>query len=102
MRFRGWLIAAGVALGILSWVMLRYAGMRIGIAVTLVNSIVLVLAVIFERFRYKPLLDSVPEGGDWTESGERFVDPTTGRLVRVMFSPSTGERLYISTTKMRR
>lgn len=34
--------------------------------------------------------------GAWRPSGERFIDPETGRLVEVWFEPSTGERRYVA------
>ena len=34
-------------------------------------------------------------GTAWKATGERFVDPTTGKLVEVRYDPSTGERAYV-------
>jgi hypothetical protein len=56
--------------------------------------LVLVGAVLVERWRYKPL-DGERPGPDWVATGERFVDPETGRLVTVFYRPATGERRYI-------
>ena len=36
-------------------------------------------------------------GRNWPSTGERFVDPTTGKLVEVRYDPSTGERAYVDT-----
>ncbi|MBV8149224.1 MAG: hypothetical protein JO092_09050 [Candidatus Eremiobacteraeota bacterium] len=33
-------------------------------------------------------------GNGWQTTGERFVDPTTGRLTEVRYDPKTGERTY--------
>jgi hypothetical protein len=65
------------------------------------------LAVAFERARYRSELAEHgseppgPGGGDPERPGppfratdERFVDPTTGRLMRVYVDPATGERRY--------
>lgn len=49
------------------------------------------LGTIFER-RYKPLRDGRP-GPDWRDTGERFIDPESGRPVAV-FTSATGERQY--------
>jgi hypothetical protein len=52
----------------------------------------LLAAVLFERWRYRP-----PAGADpvqWQVTGERFVDPETGRQMQVLFNPRTGERRY--------
>ena len=36
-----------------------------------------------------------PSGDHWRPTGERFVDPETGRLVTVWFNQATGERQYV-------
>ncbi|MGH7736735.1 MAG: hypothetical protein ACREMP_02515 [Candidatus Tyrphobacter sp.] len=51
----------------------------------------ILIGTIFER-RYRPKLKS---GGDWQATGERFVDPTTGKLTEVRYDPKTGERRYV-------
>jgi hypothetical protein len=56
---------------------------------------ILLLAALFERWRYK-LLAARPPGPDWQDTGERFVDPESGKLVTVYFHPTTGERRYIA------
>lgn len=38
-------------------------------------------------------------GRDWQTTGERFVDPTSGRLVEVRYNPQTGERAYVDAGK---
>ena len=48
-----------------------------------------------ERWRYKPLADRSP-GPDWAATGERFVDPETGKLVTVYYHPANGERRYVA------
>ena len=61
-----------------------------------VGAIVLV-AVLFERSRYRPLVDRSAAG--WETTGERFVDPTSGKLVEVRFNPQSGEREYVEVQK---
>ena len=58
-------------------------------------ALLLVGGLLIERWRYKPL-SAHPPGLGWEPTGERFVDPETGRLVTVYFHPSTGERRYVA------
>lgn len=46
---------------------------------------------IFER-RYRPKSSA---SGPWEATGERFVDPTTGKMTEVRYNPQTGERKYV-------
>jgi hypothetical protein len=57
----------------------------------LINSIVIVGALIFEKHRYQPGSSST---SGWQATGERFVDPTTQKLIEVHYNPKTGERDY--------
>ncbi len=54
----------------------------------------LTLGVFFERVTYKRLV-SGPPGPGFVATPERFVDPTSGRLVQVYTKPETGERAYV-------
>ena len=54
---------------------------------------VIVCAVAFERWRYKPMLSAPGEGFEATP--ERFIDPASGRPVRVFVHAATGERRYV-------
>jgi hypothetical protein len=36
-----------------------------------------------------------PDGKNWRETDERFVDPDSGKLVTVWFDADTGERRYV-------
>jgi hypothetical protein len=62
-----------------------------------VNGIILVSAVLLERKRYRTRVDRTQ--GHWQPTGERFVDPTTERLVEVFYNPATGERDYREVAK---
>ena len=53
---------------------------------------VLLLAVLAERWRYRPPTRS--EGGEWVKTDEQFIDPESGRPVHVLYNPRTGERRY--------
>ena len=48
------------------------------------------LAILFERGRYRPKLT----GTQFTPTPERYADPVTGELIRVYVDPATGERDY--------
>ena len=56
--------------------------------------ILLILGTLFERWRYTQSGNETG-GKRWESTGERFTDPTTGRIVEVMYDPVTGERRYI-------
>jgi len=56
--------------------------------------VLLLIGLAIERWRYKRLA-ARPPGPEWQATGERFVDPETGRLVTVYFQPATGERRYV-------
>ncbi|HET6277043.1 MAG TPA: hypothetical protein VFE16_14030 [Candidatus Cybelea sp.] len=38
-------------------------------------------------------------GSGWQSTSERFVDPTSGKLVEVRYNPRTGERAYVDGGK---
>jgi hypothetical protein len=59
---------------------------------TLFGGGLIVLGTLFERWRYKNR--NVSASGDWQATGERFVDPETGREMEVLYDPNTGERRY--------
>ena len=50
--------------------------------------------LVFERSRYKEILDR-PPGEGWTASNERFIDPASGRAVTV-WEDRTGRRVYVA------
>ncbi len=61
----------------------------------IIGAIVLV-AVIFESSHYRPKIDRSAPG--WEPTGERFVDPTSGKLLEVRYNPASGERDYVEVT----
>jgi hypothetical protein len=67
-------------------------GVAFGGVQTVVVGAVIVLATLFERWRYRNGNASVD--GDWQLTGERFVDPETGKNVEVLYDPQSGERRY--------
>jgi membrane-bound ClpP family serine protease len=58
----------------------------------LVLGAMVIIGSVFER-RYRN--NQIPTGADWQASGERFVDPTSGKEVEVLYNPRTGERRYV-------
>ena len=69
-----------------------FAGTESGWPMT-VWGLVLVVAVVFERWRYRGREQMA--SGEWQATEERFVDPESGRLMQVFYQPTTGERRYV-------
>jgi hypothetical protein len=55
----------------------------------------LLIWVVFRKGGYKRRPLDVPPGGDWRFTGERFLDPPSGEMLEVWYSPRTGERAYV-------
>jgi hypothetical protein len=73
-----------------------YAGRGLGATLRLaVPGLLLIAAAVLERWRYKRVAGTRP-GPDWVATGERFVDPESGKLVIVYYRPSSGERRYVA------
>jgi hypothetical protein len=53
---------------------------------------ILIIVTTFFEQRYRGVK---PGAGSWQATGERFIDPTTGRLTEVRYDPKTGERAYL-------
>lgn len=53
---------------------------------------ILILAGTFFEKHYR---ERRTAGSGFQKTDERFVDPTTGKLVEVRYNPSTGERAYV-------
>jgi len=58
----------------------------------LVNATLITVGILFERGRYQPKTGTSEH--EWQQTGERFVDPSTGKLMEVHYNPKTGERTY--------
>jgi hypothetical protein len=95
-------------MGVVRVVLLVIAGLLITGGITLVMLVVipagialigwgvlLLIGLLIERWRYKLLGERRP-GPDWTATGERFIDPETGKLVAVYYRPRSGERRYVA------
>ena len=83
-------------LAVVGAIALGLAGIVAGLVFYLfVNGAIVTAAVLFERGRYRP---AITPDGSWQETGERFVDPSTGQLMKVMYNPQTGARDYVPIT----
>jgi len=59
----------------------------------LVLGAVFLLALVFERWRYRN--QAGPQAGAWSRTGERFEDPESGQVMEVLFDPASGQRRYV-------
>jgi hypothetical protein len=90
---RRWLIGLGV-LYLAVGVYLLSIHVALVLAIYLVvGGAVLAGSIVLERKGYRPRVDQAR--GRWQRTGERFVDPSSGRLVEVRYNPDTGERDYV-------
>jgi hypothetical protein len=89
---RAILILAGLCALAFGLLTLRFS--FIGALPPLIAGVVLLLGTIFEG-RYRPRARS--NGDRWEPTGEKFIDPGTGKLVDVVYNPKTGEREYKET-----
>ena len=60
----------------------------------LVFGVLVLIGTLFERWRYRRIEEA--SNGNWQRTDEKFIDPTTGEPVEVMFNPRTGERRYVA------
>ncbi len=89
---RSVLIAYGV-LCIIGAIILLAAHVTIALVLYLaINGLIIAGGIILERSSYRSKADTTQ--GKWQSTGERFNDPTSGRIVEVYFNPQTGERDY--------
>ena len=58
----------------------------------LVTGVVILIGTLFERWRYKNR--NAAASGQWQVTGERFIDPESGREMEVLYDPGSGERRY--------
>ena len=89
----GLIVAAG--LGLAGAALLGLAGLCVIAGWVAGWALLMIAALAIERWRYKPIRAAGPDSR-WTDTGERFVDPETGKLVTVYHHPATGERLYVA------
>jgi hypothetical protein len=65
--------------------LLVYVGIGLAVAI----------AIVLSFFLRRHGESSLPADG-WEPTDERFVDPTTGRHMRVWLNPADGERRYVA------
>jgi len=86
------ILAYGV-LAIIGAIVLAAIGVGAGIIFyVFIQGAIVIVALLFERGRYQP---TVTPDGPWQDTEERFVDPSTGKLMKVRFNPKTGSRDYV-------
>jgi uncharacterized protein (DUF58 family) len=56
--------------------------------------VIVLIGTLFERWRYRRIEEA--SNGNWQRTDEKFIDPSTGDPVEVMFDPRTGERRYVA------
>ena len=86
------LIAYGVLCLIVAGILLAAHVTTVLVIYLAVNGLLIVGGILFERRGYRSRVDRTH--GKWQPTGERFVDPTSGREVEVFYNPETGERDY--------
>ena len=64
------------------------------VAYLLVTGLIIMASILFERHRYQP---RARRHAQWQRTGERFVDPATGRMVEVFYDAASGERSYVQS-----
>jgi hypothetical protein len=90
---RSWLIGIGIAAIACGIALIVTTGIPPSI-VFICWGAMLVLGIMFERFRYKPVEVGAP-GAGWERTTERFIDDETGKPVTVYIQPQSGERKYV-------
>jgi hypothetical protein len=90
---RSWLIGIGAAAIAIGIAMIATTGVPPSLVFVFWGAL-LVLGLVFERFRYKPLETARP-GAGWQRTTERFIDDETGKPVTVYIQPESGERKYV-------
>jgi hypothetical protein len=61
---------------------------------------VLLVTTLIERSGYRPTVNRMQPG--WRVTDERFIDPTTGKLMEVRYNDQTGERDYVEIPSIQR
>lgn len=57
-----------------------------------INGLIITGGILLERSSYRSKSNTTQ--GKWQATGERFNDPTSGKLIEVYYNPQTGERDY--------
>ena len=86
------LITYGVLCLIVAGILLAVHATIVLVVYLAISGFLIVGGILFERRGYSSRVDRTH--GKWQPTGERFTDPTTGRVVEVYYNPQTGERDY--------
>jgi hypothetical protein len=87
------LVLAGAAALVAVGAWLCLAGVWVPGVQLLGVGLVLLVGVLIESWRYRK---EPRPGAKWEPTGERFVDPATGKQVEVLYDARTGERRYVT------
>ena len=86
------LIAYGV-LCLIGAIILLAAHVTIALVIYLaINGLIITGGILLERSGYRSNADRTQ--GNWQPTGERFNDPTSGKIIEVYYNPQTGQRDY--------
>lgn len=88
-----WILIVLAAVGLIGAVVSMINGFP-GATVWAAWAAVCLIGLVFERVKYKAILDA-PPGDGWAATQERFVDSRTGREVTVWYEAATGKRAYV-------
>lgn len=64
----------------------------------LILGLMLSAGIVWERWQYKPPQAGAPDP-QWRATGERFVDPGSGKTLEVYFDPRSGESHYVEAQR---
>ena len=92
---RLFVVALGVSLLVGAGLLLVVHGAwPVSIELAVLGSVILAGTLFEGRYRTRRATTEEP----WQVTGERFTDPTSGKMMEVRFNPRTGERVYVETT----
>jgi hypothetical protein len=83
------IIGAIGALCALAGLLLLLSPTHEGLFLVIIGALILISLVFEGRYRA-----ARTTAGPWEPTGEKFIDPGTGKLVEVDYDPQTGERRY--------
>jgi hypothetical protein len=86
-------LIAYAVLCLIGAVILLIAHVTIALVIYLaINGLIIAGGILFERSSYRSTADRTQ--GKWQPTGERFNDPTSGKIIEVYYNPQTGQRDY--------
>ena len=91
--WRGLAWICGALISAAGLFMLRFGAGRLFLFVGVIILVTAALEPIYGRLQPRP------REGSWRATGEKFVDPETGKLVSVWFDPASGERRYVDDSE---